>query len=165
MKALTRSVEETRDLAERLARTVLRPGDLVVLAGDLGAGKTAFAQGVGRGLEVTDRVVSPTFTIVRQYQGTMPMTHVDVYRLDRLQELHDLGFDELFDDGVTLIEWGDVIGSLLPADRLEVRLEAAAENERWVSVTFHGPSWQARARQVTEVFTTFVADAPPIVEP
>jgi tRNA threonylcarbamoyladenosine biosynthesis protein TsaE len=155
VKALTRSVEETRDLAERLARTVLRPGDLIVLAGDLGAGKTAFAQGVGRGLDVTQRVVSPTFTIVREYEGKMPMVHVDVYRLDRLQELHDLGFDELFDESVTLIEWGDVIGALLPPDRLEIRLEAAEENERWVSVTMHGRSWQARSRQIADVWAAF----------
>jgi tRNA threonylcarbamoyladenosine biosynthesis protein TsaE len=155
VKALTRSVEETRNLAERLARTVLRPGDLIVLAGDLGAGKTAFAQGIGRGLDVTQRVVSPTFTIVREYEGKIPMVHVDVYRLDRLQELHDLGFDELFDESVTLIEWGDVIGALLPPDRLEIRLEAAEENERWVSVTMHGRSWQARSRQIADVWAAF----------
>ena len=154
MKAITRSVEETRALAETLGQE-LRPGDLVVLAGELGAGKTAFAQGVARGLGVTEPVVSPTFMIVRQYEGRVPLAHVDVYRLDRLQELHDLGFDELLDDRVTLVEWGDAAGPLLPPDRLEVRLEMAGEDEREIEVRPVGETWQARARRLNEVFEAF----------
>ncbi len=155
MQVLTHSVEETRALAEQLGRAVLRPGDFVVLAGELGAGKTAFAQGVARGLGVTEPVVSPTFTIVREYQGDVPLTHVDVYRLGRLQELHDLGFDEFPEDGVTLVEWGDVIGPLLPADRLEVRLELAGEEEREIEICPWGESWQVRAGRLDEVLAPF----------
>lgn len=159
MRALTRSVEETRALAENLGE-VLRPGDFVVLSGALGAGKTAFAQGVARGLGITEPVVSPTFTIVRQYEGRIPLAHVDVYRLDRLQELHDLGFDELLDDRVTIVEWGDAAGPLLPAERLEVRMEQTGDEERTIEVLPHGESWHGRVRRLGEVFAAFDADRP-----
>jgi tRNA threonylcarbamoyladenosine biosynthesis protein TsaE len=156
MKVLTRSVDETRALGARLGDALLRPGDVVVLAGPLGSGKTAFAQGVARGLGVTDPVVSPTFTIVREYVGRVPLAHVDLYRLERLQELHDLGFDEILDDRVTLVEWGDAAGPLLPADRLEVRLEMAGnEDEREVRLTAHGESWQGRARRLGELLAPY----------
>ena len=156
MTARSLSVEETRALAEGLGRALLEPGDLVVLAGELGSGKTVFAQGVARGLGVTDPVVSPTFTIVREYEGRVPFAHVDVYRIDRLQELHDLGFDELLDDRVTLVEWGDAAGPLLPAERLEVRLVPAGEQERDITVSAHGESWQVRSRRLDEVMAAFV---------
>jgi tRNA threonylcarbamoyladenosine biosynthesis protein TsaE len=156
MTARTHSVEETRALAEDLGRTLLQPGDLVVLAGELGSGKTVFAQGVARGLGVTEPVVSPTFTIVREYQGRVPFAHVDVYRIDRIQELHDLGFDELLDDRVTLVEWGDAAGPLLPAERLEVRLVPAGDEERDISVSAHGESWHVRSRRLDQVLAPFV---------
>jgi tRNA threonylcarbamoyladenosine biosynthesis protein TsaE len=156
MRVLTRSVDETRALGERLGEALLRPGDLVVLAGPLGSGKTAFAQGVARGLGVTEPVVSPTFTIVREYHGRVPLAHVDIYRLERLQELHDLGFDEMLDDTVTLVEWGDAAGPVLPADRLEVHLEMpGAEEERQVRISPHGESWRGRARRLEEVLVPF----------
>jgi tRNA threonylcarbamoyladenosine biosynthesis protein TsaE len=155
MRALTRSVDETRALGEGVART-LRAGDVVVLAGDLGTGKTAFAQGVARGLGVTEPVVSPTFTIVREYQGRLPLAHVDVYRLDRIQELHDLGFDELLDERVTLVEWGDVAAPVLPPERLEVRLELSqVGDDREIRLSPLGESWQARARRLAEVVAPF----------
>lgn len=155
MKVRTRSVEETRALAERLGQMVLRPGDVVVLAGELGSGKTAFAQGIARGLGVTEPVVSPTFTIVREYHGRVPIAHVDVYRLERLQELHDVGFDELLDDRVTLVEWGDAATPVLPPERLEVRLEVAGEEERAIRVSTHGESWRARLGGLGEALAAF----------
>jgi tRNA threonylcarbamoyladenosine biosynthesis protein TsaE len=157
MRILTRSVDETRQVGARLAEALLRPGDLVVLAGPLGSGKTAFAQGVARGLGVTDPVVSPTFTIVREYSGRLPLAHVDLYRLERLQELHDLGFDEILDDRVTLVEWGDAAGPLLPADRLEIRLDMPShdEHEREIRAAVHGESWQSRARRLEELMASF----------
>jgi tRNA threonylcarbamoyladenosine biosynthesis protein TsaE len=150
-------VDETRALGEGLGRSLLRAGDVVVLSGELGTGKTAFAQGVARGLGVTEPVVSPTFTIVREYVGRLPLAHVDVYRLDRLQELHDLGFDELFDEGVTLVEWGDVAAPALPAERLEVRLELAGAEagDREICLSPLGESWQARSRSLAEVVAPF----------
>jgi tRNA threonylcarbamoyladenosine biosynthesis protein TsaE len=121
MTYTTHSAAETRALAAEIGASLQR-GDVVVLNGELGAGKTTFVKGLAEGLGVVDAVTSPTFTIVQHYEGRVPVTHVDVYRLDRLQELHDLGFEEILDDGVTIIEWGDAISPLLPRNRLEVRL-------------------------------------------
>ena len=120
--ARTSAVGETQALAAELA-ALAEPGDLIVLAGDLGAGKTAFVQGFGRGLGVTEPITSPTFTLAQQYEGRLLVHHLDVYRLDQLGEVAELGLGELLDDGgVVLIEWGDAILPVLPNDYLEVRL-------------------------------------------
>ncbi len=139
----------TRALGAALA-TELGPGSVVVLSGDLGSGKTVFAQGVAEGLGVTERVVSPTFAIAREYEGRLRLHHLDVYRLDHVQEAIDLGLDELFGDAVTLIEWGDGVRDLLPVDRLEVELmlapaDSAAEDTRHFTITPFGEEWSARA--------------------
>jgi tRNA threonylcarbamoyladenosine biosynthesis protein TsaE len=142
----TKSVDDTRALAFEIA-ALSRPGDLLLLAGDLGAGKTAFTQGFGRALGVTTPITSPTFTLVRTYdEGRFPLVHVDVYRLEHVQELVELGITELLDSGgVTLVEWGDAVAQFLPRDFLEVRLElGSADDERTVSVRAVGPAWQPR---------------------
>ena len=148
-RAVTRSTDETLELA-RAVGELLRPGDVVSLVGELGAGKTVFARGVARALGVTELVVSPTFTIVREYEGRVPLVHVDVYRIDAVQELHDLGFEEVVrDDAVTIVEWGDMIDGLLPGNRLDVRLTpGAADDERVVEIEGHGRSWSARAAEL-----------------
>jgi len=147
----TASPEETRALGESLAGT-LRPGDVVSLTGDLGAGKTTFVQGVATGLAVSEPVLSPTFTLVRQYAGRLPIHHVDVYRLDRIQDVLDLGFDELLDwESVVFIEWGDAIEALLPQSHLQVELlipdEPTIDEEqprRVLRISGFGPGWAHR---------------------
>jgi tRNA threonylcarbamoyladenosine biosynthesis protein TsaE len=148
-RALTHSTDETLELAGTVGE-LLRAGDVVSLSGDLGAGKTVFARGVARALGVTEPVVSPSFTIVREYDGRMPLVHVDVYRIDTVQELYDLGFEELVrDDAVTLVEWGDMIDGLLPVDRLDVRLAPGdTDDERVVEIEGHGRSWRRRAAEL-----------------
>jgi len=148
-RVLTHSTDETLELAGTVGE-LLRAGDVVSLVGDLGAGKTVFARGVARALGVTEAVVSPSFTIVREYAGRMPLVHVDVYRIDTVQELYDLGFEEFVrDDAVTLVEWGDMIDGLLPSDRLEVRLAPGdTDDERVVEIEGHGRSWRARAAEL-----------------
>ena len=149
--ARTSSVDATQELAAALA-TLAQPGDLIVLAGDLGAGKTAFVQGFGRGLGVTEPITSPTFTLVQEYAGRLPVHHVDVYRLDQLSEVVDLGLSELLDDrGVVLIEWGDAITPLLPSDLLEVRLTfGAGDDDRTLVLRSSGRSWLRRMASLVE---------------
>lgn len=143
----TTSVEQTRALAAAIAE-LARPGDLLLLVGDLGAGKTAFTQGFGTGLGVDEPITSPTFALVQSYQGRLELHHLDVYRLDHLHEAVDLGLSELLDDeSVTLIEWGDTITATLPRDYLEVRIRFAGESdERQIQLCPVGPSWQPRRR-------------------
>jgi tRNA threonylcarbamoyladenosine biosynthesis protein TsaE len=146
IEAATKSVDDTRAMAAEVA-ALAQPGDLVILAGDLGTGKTAFAQGFAQGLGVDEPVTSPAFVLVRTYEGRLPLVHLDVYRLDHMQELVDLGIAELLDEGaVTLVEWGDAVTPALPADFLEVRLEMAEGpvDERLVSMRAVGPAWPPR---------------------
>ena len=159
MKVVTRSVEETRALGEELGRDVLRAGDVVVLTGELGTGKTALAQGIGRGLGVDGPVVSPTFTLVREYEGRVRLCHVDVYRLERMQEIHELGIEEELEESVTLIEWGEAVVAALPSDRLEVRISGGASpDERIIELVLLGESWRRRSRRLAEIVEGFASD-------
>jgi tRNA threonylcarbamoyladenosine biosynthesis protein TsaE len=148
MMLTTRGGTET-ELAGAALGALLRRGDLVVLSGELGAGKTTFAKGVARALGVQEPVTSPTFTIVQEYDGRVPVAHVDLYRLERVQELHDLGFEELLDERVVLVEWGDVVAPLLPGDRVEVQLAMGDEPDvRTISIVPYGAHWTARVREL-----------------
>ena len=154
------SAGATRALAAALG-PLLEAGDVVSLVGDLGAGKTAFAQGLAEGLGVVGPVTSPTFTIVQEYEGRLPIAHVDVYRLDTVQDLYDLGFDELIDDGrVTIVEWGDLVAQALPPDRLVVRIEPGnADNERVLDFSFHGARWLGRRADIEQALSRSGAGA------
>lgn len=127
--ASTTSAAETKELAAAVAGLV-RGGDILLLAGELGAGKTCFTQGFGRALGVDEQITSPTFTLLRPYEGTaLQLLHADVYRLEHLQEVIDLGIIEQVDgDAVAVIEWGDMAEPVLPADFLEIRLEYGASS-------------------------------------
>jgi tRNA threonylcarbamoyladenosine biosynthesis protein TsaE len=162
----TASAEQTRCLAGSIAPLCV-PGDVLLLAGDLGAGKTTFAQGFGAGLGVTEAITSPTFTLVRQYtvdrqpadrsgrtepgsngrSGVRTLLHADVYRLDRLQEIVDLGLGELVEDGgVAVVEWGDAAAPVLGEGALAVDLVTAddADDHRVVWVRSTGTTWSSR---------------------
>lgn len=150
MLAHTKSVDDTRALAGELA-AVARPGDVILLSGDLGSGKTAFAQGFGRALGIEEPITSPTFTLMRSYEDArVPLLHIDVYRLDRLQEVIELGLPEMLDAGmVALIEWGDVVAPALPADFLHVDLDFGdGDDERTVKLRPVGPSWPQRTKAI-----------------
>jgi tRNA threonylcarbamoyladenosine biosynthesis protein TsaE len=152
---VTDSAAATRSLAEALAARS-RPGDLVLLTGGLGAGKTTFAQGFARGLGVTGPVTSPTFTLVRQYpspgvvEGVGYLLHADVYRLDSLAEVIDLGLPEQLEDGaVALIEWGDVAEPVLGPSAMTVRLEPVGDDDgRRLTISGRGPDWVGRGEPV-----------------
>lgn len=132
-------------MAARLA-SLLDGGDLILLVGELGAGKTTFVQGLGRALGVAETITSPTFTLAREYRGELTLQHLDVYRLEHITEVLDLALPELLDSAaVTLIEWGDAIIPVLPADYLEVRLEYGdADDERILTFQCVGSRWAAR---------------------
>lgn len=151
------TVEDTRSIGEAIAAE-LRVGDIVSLTGTLGAGKTAFTQGAARGLGVTTTVSSPTFVLVRDYDGRLPIHHVDVYRLNNLQEVIDLGFDEMLDgDGVTFIEWGDAVESLYTDDYLRVEIVAdPATEERIITLAPNG-AFAQRATTLAEATSAWSA--------
>lgn len=144
--AYTRSVDETRALAGALSG-IVRGGDLVLLAGDLGAGKTAFVQGLGQGLGVTEPITSPTFTLEQRYDSDPMLHHLDVYRLEQLNEVLDLGVSELLDEGgVVVVEWGDAVLPVVPNDYLKVRLSLGESlDDRIVTLRTVGPGWADRA--------------------
>jgi len=120
----TNSEEETAEWAAELAKT-LKPGCFIAVDGELGAGKTAFAKGVARGLGVRETIVSPTFTFLRAYEsGRLPLYHFDVYRISGTEELDDIGFfDYMEGDGICVCEWAELIAGELPEKRLEIRIE------------------------------------------
>ena len=122
------SLEETNQLGIRLAN-LLEPGDNLTFEGDLGAGKTTFIQALAKGLGISRTVNSPTFTIMKQYEGKLPLNHLDVYRLENSDE--DLGWDEIFyGDAVTVIEWAHLIEENLPEERLDIEIQRIDENKR-----------------------------------
>jgi tRNA threonylcarbamoyladenosine biosynthesis protein TsaE len=141
---------DTNELGLRLAR-VLRAGDLVVLTGPLGAGKTALTQGIGAGLRVQGRVVSATFVIARVHPGPVPLVHVDAYRLGSLREVDDLDLEVDLADSVTVVEWGAGLVEHLADCYLEVRLQrAATSEERTAELVAHSGDWAARLASLAE---------------
>jgi tRNA threonylcarbamoyladenosine biosynthesis protein TsaE len=143
------TVDDTRAFGRRLAG-VLRAGDLVILAGPLGAGKTVLAQGIGAGLGVAGTVTSPTFVISRVHRpdesrgGRLPMVHVDAYRLGSIGEVDDLDLDASVADSVTVVEWGAGLVEQLAPAHLEVRIERPDDDTRRISLVAHGGDWPSR---------------------
>ena len=130
----TASVEETVALGERLGRAAA-PGDLVCLWGDLGAGKTQLAKGIARGLGIGDTVNSPTFILMNEYAGRLPLFHVDLYRLaDAADALAGGVIDDRQIDGVTVVEWPDRMGDILPAGRLDVLIDGSGDDVREIEL-------------------------------
>ncbi len=158
MKFLLGSLTDTRQFAEIVAAHV-RPRDMIVLAGEMGAGKTTFTQSFGRALGVTDLITSPTFNLLHNYgSGRMSLHHADLYRLERTGELEDLGLDELQDGGgVIAVEWGDIVGDEL-GDALVLRFEHAVETAdtevRTVTVGARGAQWASRFNKLSEELST-----------
>jgi tRNA threonylcarbamoyladenosine biosynthesis protein TsaE len=129
------SPEATAAAGERLGAR-LGPGDVVGLTGELGAGKTCFVQGLARGLGVTTAATSPTFVLVNEYRGRVPVHHVDVYRTQSLTELLDLGLEEMLGgDGVTVVEWADRCAPLLPTRTINVHIEGVGDEPRRITIT------------------------------
>ncbi len=130
----TQDAEETRDVGRRLGGTLL-PGDIVALTGPLGAGKTVFAQGVAESLGVDEPVTSPTFTLICEYEGSMPFYHMDLYRLDTPDEFAWLGVEEMLNgNGVSLVEWSEKAGEELPDRAIHVGIELTDDGGRIITI-------------------------------
>lgn len=152
----TSSAEETVRVGQALG-TILRAGDVICLNGDLGAGKTRFAQGVACGLNIDGAVTSPTFTLINEYQGRLPFYHMDVYRLAGPIELEDLGYEEYFyGDGVSLVEWAERVNELLPEERLDITINRCPEGEdlREITTTPQGERYRQLVEELIDIVCT-----------
>ena len=147
----TNSVAETQALAKALGLLV-QPGDVICLAGDLGAGKTTFTQGLAEGLRITEPVSSPTFTIIKEYdEGRVPLYHMDIYRLAEAAVGEDLGYEDYFyGAGVTVIEWSEYLAELLPEDRLVITIRNREDDGRTLTFAATGPVAEARLKELNE---------------
>ena len=135
MDYITHSETETEALGEKLAPR-FRPGDVVALYGDLGAGKTAFVRGIARGLKSPNRVTSPTFTIVNEYEGEIPLFHFDMYRLGGPDELFGIGWDDyLARGGICVVEWSENVEDIFDGTEYSVTIEKLSEDDRKITVT------------------------------
>ena len=129
-KVKTNSAQETYEFAKRFGQALFS-GCTIALDGDLGAGKTVFVQGLAAGLGIDSPITSPTFTIVRQYRGRLPLNHFDVYRIEEPEELYEIGFSEYLGNGqVTVIEWAERVAMLLPEDTVFIKMTGAGEEPR-----------------------------------
>ena len=138
MEYLSHSVEETEAIGEQLGRSLAR-GSVVAYLGGLGMGKTAFTRGLARGLGCRGRVTSPTFTIVNEYSGPIPLFHFDMYRLESEEVLFDIGWDDYLErGGVCAVEWSENVASALPEDTVYVTIARHAQHEDWRHITVTG---------------------------
>lgn len=133
---------------------IAEPGDIITLAGTLGAGKTALTQAIGRGLGLDPRIyiTSPTFGLLHEYQGRIPLYHLDLYRLGSEEEIESLGFPEYFyGHGLTVIEWPERLGTLMPAERLHIELVISGEISRIAHLYAHGELWQKKVADIVSM--------------
>ncbi|HOQ01637.1 MAG TPA: tRNA (adenosine(37)-N6)-threonylcarbamoyltransferase complex ATPase subunit type 1 TsaE [Acetivibrio clariflavus] len=144
-RIITYSQDETVQVGKVLG-SILEKGDVVLLSGDLGTGKTAFTKGIALALGVEDYITSPTFTIVNEYRGNIPLYHFDVYRIADPDEMYDIGFEEyLYGDGVVVIEWAELIRDILPDEFVLVKIEKNPElglNSREIEIDFIGKKYE-----------------------
>lgn len=148
----TTSPRETQQLASRLVPFLLA-GDVISLTGDLGAGKTCFTQGLARTLGIRGRITSPTFSLIKEYRGKLPLYHFDIFRIESVKEMFELGYEDyFFGEGVTVIEWGDKVASLLPQEYVEIEFRRLEKNNhRKIRIKPHGLRWREKAKQwITE---------------
>ncbi len=147
LKLTSHSPEETQQLG-RIIGELMNPGDIILLCGPLGAGKTCLAQGIAHGLGVRENTASPSYVLMREFAGRMPLYHMDLYRLE-FNEIDDLGLDDyLYGHGLCVIEWAEKAASLLPAERLTVSLAYAGESERNIEIIPSGTNYTEVALRI-----------------
>jgi tRNA threonylcarbamoyladenosine biosynthesis protein TsaE len=151
MQITSGSVSDTLRLGRQIARH-LRKGDIICLCGDLGSGKTVLAKGIADGLGIDKKeVVSPTFILMRKYDGRLPMYHFDLYRLGDAGEMTDLGYEEyFFDNGVSVIEWAERLGGFTPETYLKIKIKVTARKSRKITVTAKGGRYKGVIDKINE---------------
>ncbi len=151
LEIYSKGVEQTKQFGIALGQIAM-PGDVLCVYGNLGTGKTALAQGVAQGLQVDDKVTSPTFILVQEYEGRLPFFHFDVYRLEGCLDFEMLGFEEYFTaEGVVLIEWADYIKQSLPVERLDIYISRQGETCRLLKLKPIGQRYQALVEELNQV--------------
>lgn len=143
LRIISKSAEQTYKLGEYLGKN-LQQGDIICLTGDLGAGKTAFTKGIGAGLNIKEFITSPTYTIINEYNGNIPLFHFDVYRLEGVEEMYELGYEEyFFGDGAVVVEWADIVQDIIPQERLWITiLRSKEEDSREIIFDASGDRYQ-----------------------
>ncbi|MEW6075448.1 MAG: tRNA (adenosine(37)-N6)-threonylcarbamoyltransferase complex ATPase subunit type 1 TsaE [Candidatus Omnitrophota bacterium] len=153
MKFLTRSPQQTRIFAKKIA-ALLQPGDILCLTGELGSGKTVFTKGIAWGLGIAPQeIVSPTFVLLRQYEkAKIPLFHFDLYRVTRERQISEVGYEEyMFDAGVTVVEWAERLGGLMPGAFLEISLRIVSGKSRELILASHGSRYRALLRKINAI--------------
>ena len=150
MEIILKGLKETEEFGIKLG-SLLKRGDILCLNGDLGAGKTTMTKSIGLGLGVEEYITSPTFALINEYRGRLPVYHFDVYRLENADELYDLGFDDYFyGNGVCVIEWADKIQRMIPKDRTVVDIEKGNEDdERLLKISGYGKRYEELIKELS----------------
>jgi len=147
MKIQIKNLDEAQNFGIELGQ-LLKPGDIVCLNGELGAGKTTLTQSIGKGLGVEEYITSPTFTLINEYKGRVPVYHFDVYRLENVEELYDLGFDEYFyGNGISIIEWAERIKKMIPQENIVIDIENGNNQKERI---FHIDGYGKRYKEIIE---------------
>jgi len=145
---ISTSEQETLNLAEKIAK-LIEPGNVISISGELGTGKTCFVKGLAKGLGISQIITSPSFIILKIYHNKIPLYHFDVYRLDKLFQLEDIGFNQFqYGDGVTVIEWGNKMKELLSFDHLQVNFYYYENKKRKIKFIPHGESWVKKIKNL-----------------
>lgn len=148
MRIKIKNLKDTEKLGEIIAKCIEK-GTVICLDGDLGVGKTALTQFIAKEFGIEEYIVSPTFTIIKEYQGKLPFYHMDVYRINSEDEMYDLGYDEyIYSDGVTIIEWSQIIEGILPEERINIEIKRIDEEQREINIEGKGPVY---ARLIEEL--------------
>jgi tRNA threonylcarbamoyladenosine biosynthesis protein TsaE len=150
LELTTRSPEQTQEFGTRLGK-IARPGDVILLVGKLGAGKTCLTQGIAWGLGIKEYAASPSFVLVRELKGRLPLYHLDFYRLENLAEIAELGLDEYFyGRGVSVVEWAEKALSLLPSEHLLIEMSYVADSERRLQIRARGKRYREMVTQLKQ---------------
>jgi len=150
LKLISYSPEQTQEFGVRIGKLAL-PGDVFLLVGELGTGKTCLTQGIARGLNIKDYVLSPSFVLVRELYGRLPLYHMDLYRLDRIEEIAELGLDDyLYGDGVCVVEWAEKGLTVLPIEHLLIKIDYLSDTERSFRLKPNGQRYREIAAQLEQ---------------